>query len=583
MKIDGYEILEKIGQGGMAQVYKGYQISLKRPVAVKVLTNKFIDQADFIQRFEKESLIIARLSNPYIIPVIERGITNEGVPFFIMEYVEGHELSDVMSKGELDFNRKLDIITQVCKALSYAHRNNVIHRDIKPANIFLDSDGNARVLDFGIAQYYEDNSSTETEEHTKIGTVMGTMAYMSPEQRQSSTNVTSKSDLFSLGVLMYKLFTHQDPIGRFKAPDELSTEIPHDLSELILQCLETDPDCRPASADDIKDTLLLLLRGAHIQTEKREQVQKDFKQFELLDVIKEDNHSSVLLFENRSNAKLIVIKKRTLHDAGFTEAKLLTPLKHPNIVNILGTSENKRHYIIVMEYLNGGNLQDRLAQAIDWQDFIPSGKQIASGMQFAHQNRILHGNLRPSNILFNNNGQIKLADFGLEEHYSKDAHVQNWYRLGVEKVTPLLDIFSVGVIYYHMLTGIPPVLEDQRYETHKKFRKLPLKLKQLIAQMIAIEPKQRTENFSSVLNQLGEISSESGETIVLRPKKKAQKKVKRLSRSTRRFFTLLVLFILLAAAVYFFVDMSEVQYFIDDLFFSSGEGPEDVPNFIEIN
>ena len=118
MKIDGYKILEKIGQGGMAQVYKGYQLSLKRPVAIKMLTHHFVDQPDFAQRFNKESLIIARLSNPYIIPVIERGISSEGIPYFIMEYVEGHDLSSFMAKGQLDFNRKLDIVSQICKALS---------------------------------------------------------------------------------------------------------------------------------------------------------------------------------------------------------------------------------------------------------------------------------------------------------------------------------------------------------------------------------------------------------------------------------------------------------------------------------
>ncbi|MCU7835924.1 MAG: serine/threonine protein kinase [gamma proteobacterium symbiont of Taylorina sp.] len=141
MEIEGYKILEKVGEGGMAVVYKGYQLSLKRPVAIKVLTHTFTDQPDFIQRFEKESLIIARLSNPFIIPVIERGISREGIPYFIMEYVGGHELSDIMDRGKLEFNRKLDIIVQICKALSYAHRNNVVHRDIKPANILIDIEG----------------------------------------------------------------------------------------------------------------------------------------------------------------------------------------------------------------------------------------------------------------------------------------------------------------------------------------------------------------------------------------------------------------------------------------------------------
>jgi len=155
--------------------------------------------------------------------------------------------------------------------------------------------------------------------------------------------------------------------------------------------------------------------------------------------------------------------------------------------------------------------------------------------------------------------------------------------LGTEKVSPLLDIFSVGVIYYQMLTGIPPILEEQRYETHKKFRKLPLKLKQLIAQMLEIEPKKRTENFSLVLNQLGEISSESGQTIVLKPKRKVQKKTKTNRPLVRKYFLALLLICLITTLVYFFVDINEIWYFIEDLFFSTSEKPEDIPNFIEIN
>lgn len=579
MNIDGYKILEKIGQGGMAQVYKGYQLSLKRPVAIKVLTHHFVDQPDFAQRFKKESLIIARLSNPYIIPVIERGISSNGTPYFVMEYVEGHDLTEVMAKGQLDFNRKLDIVSQICKALSYAHRNNVIHRDIKPANIFLDVDGNARVLDFGIAQYYEDEHNSE---HTVVGTVMGTMAYMSPEQRQSATEVTFKSDLYSLGVLMYKLFTYQDPIGRFKSPEELIPEIPHELSELILKCLETSPEHRPSSADEIKDVLLHLLRGAHIHTEQRQRVEKDFKQFELLDVIKEDEHSSVMLFENRSNRKLIVIKKRPVHDAGFSEAKLLTPLQHPNIVNILGTSENKKNYILVMEYLNGGNLQDRLVQTIKWQEFVPLAQQIASGLQFAHHNRIIHGNLRPSNILFDHKEHIKLTDFGLEEHYSANNQGINWYQLKKEQASIKLDIFSCGVIFYQMLVGNVPVLEEQRFAENIAFKNLPLKLKQLIIQMLVIEPQERIENFSLVLHQLDELLGKSDATTVI-PHKPARKKKRKpffspVLKKTIYFFILLAALLTL---IYFFADITEIQYYIEDMFFPAEEIPVEQPNFID--
>jgi len=576
MQIDGYKILEKIGQGGMAQVYKAHQISLKRPVAIKVLTHSFSDKDDFIQRFEKESLIIARLSNPFIIPVFERGFTTKGVPYFIMEYVEGQELGNIMGRGQLDFNRKLDITIQICKALSYAHRNNVIHRDIKPANVLIDNDGNARILDFGIAQYYEDDNDKEP---TKVGTIMGTMAYMSPEQRQSATTVSFRSDLFSLGVLMYKLFTHQDPVGRFKAPEELEPEIPTVLSDLILKCLENSPDDRPSSADEIKDSLLLLLRGAHLQTEQRERVQKDFKQFDLLDVIKEDQHSSVMLFENRSSKKLIVIKKRAAGDAGFAEAKLLTPLKHANIVRILGTSGNQRNYIIVMEYLNGGNLQERLVQPMKWREFIPLAQEIAAGMNFAHSHQIIHGNLRPSNILFNNEGHVKLVDFGLQEHYRNNKQDTNWYRLEKEPDSPSVDIFSAGVIFYQMLVGMQPALDEDRFQGNITFKKLPLKLKQLITGMLRINPKERINNFSHVVSELNAISATESATIVLSQKQVGT--IKKKTSAKKLGLVLFILLILLVLTALWFIDLQELQYFFEDLLFPPEE-QEQQYDFIDL-
>jgi len=230
MEIAGYKILEKIGEGGMAQVFKGYQISLKREVAIKTLSKELLNQKGFSSRFSRESLIIARLSNPYIIPIIERGITADKVPFFIMEYIEGIDLKVAMQRGRLNFNQKLDICTQICKALSYAHKNAVIHRDIKPANVLLDRQGNAKVMDFGIAQYYSDDIGGRK---TQIGDMMGTLAYMSPEQHKSAALVTYKSDLYSMGVLMYQLFTNNEPVGRFKTPKELVPTIPDTLDQLI--------------------------------------------------------------------------------------------------------------------------------------------------------------------------------------------------------------------------------------------------------------------------------------------------------------------------------------------------------------
>ncbi|MBW2109421.1 MAG: serine/threonine protein kinase, partial [Deltaproteobacteria bacterium] len=139
-RIGGYEIIEKIGSGGMGAVFRGRQVSLDRPVAIKVLSKTLADCREALERFNRESQIIARLNHPNIIHVIDRGVTSRGMPYFVMEYIEGRDLAQAIKSGDLDVNRKLDLMIQVCKALSYAHKNSVIHRDIKPGNVLIDAD-----------------------------------------------------------------------------------------------------------------------------------------------------------------------------------------------------------------------------------------------------------------------------------------------------------------------------------------------------------------------------------------------------------------------------------------------------------
>jgi len=461
-QIPGYRLIDRIGEGGMATVYKGLQLSLNRPVAIKILQKKLADHSTVLERFKRESLIIARLNNPNIIHVIDRGITEEGMPYFVMEYVEGIDLEYAMKAGDLDFNRKVDLVIQICKALSYAHKNGVIHRDIKPSNVLIDGEGNVQVLDFGIAQFYKNEN--KDFQRTLVGSIMGTPDYMSPEQQYSADKVTNLSDLYSLGVITYELFTGARPIGRFKLPCEIDSNIPEPLQDIIISCLEPDPADRPASADDIKDRLLKLLRGAHLKIDQKNRASQgiyDIKEkFALLDVIKEEHHGAVYLYEDRAHKNLMVIKKRPHKTSGFMEAKLLSSLRHKNIANILGTSKNDKAFIVVMEYLSGGSLKDRLVQSYKMDKFLILGRQICEGLSFAHRNKVIHGDLRPSNILFTNAGLAKITDFGLGEHYVPPLGKVNWYNPTGEPKSVKCDILAAGVIFYQ-ITPIFRIIPDR--------------------------------------------------------------------------------------------------------------------------
>lgn len=496
MQLDGYSDLLKIGEGGMAHVYRGVQDSLQRPVAIKLLINDLKFDEEARGRFERESYIIARLNHANIIHVIDRGITDGDKPYFVMEYIEGLDLVTAAKSREITHTEKIDIIIQVLKALSYAHKNNVIHRDIKPDNILIDDEGHVKILDFGIAQFYDEKVSPD--DRTITGTVMGTYNYMSPEQRVSSDNVTEKSDLYSVGVVMYELFTGRIPLGVFPEPSRLNGDIGPELDKLILKSLSLDAGDRPASAEELKNELLAISQGSHIGEEQKlraeQGIAKIKSKFLLLDILREDKFGATYLYQKKDRGNLLIIKKKASTSSGFEVSNLLASLEHENIVNTLGTSRNDRFFILVQEYLSGGTLLDKLAFQTNWHETLNIAKQICQAMIFSHTNRIVHGHLRPNNILFTAENQVKITDFCLQDDATTidNAH---YYCLAGEERSTVADIYAVGVILYQLFTGCLPRREGETTFTVREFfAKLPEDLQEVIVNMISIDPTARLPN-----------------------------------------------------------------------------------------
>lgn len=266
--IGQYEIGAEIGEGGMAKVYKAYQPSVDRHVAIKVLSGRFASDPNFVKRFHREAKAIARLEHPHILPLHDFGTADEQT-FMVMRYVEGGTLANLVGKP-ISFRRVVEIIASIADALDYAHRQGVIHRDIKPNNILIDNHGQALLADFGIAKMTKDSLMTETE------SIVGTLAYIAPEQARG--HIDNRSDIYSLGLVLYELLTGQSLAGSTKdlvdllmhtikpppPPHTINPIIPEPLERVVLKAIELHPEQRYQTAGAMADAL----KQALVEAEK---------------------------------------------------------------------------------------------------------------------------------------------------------------------------------------------------------------------------------------------------------------------------------------------------------------------------
>jgi serine/threonine-protein kinase len=505
-RFHGYRVERLLGRGGMADVWLATQLSLKRKVAVKLLSGALGNHARALNLFERESVIIAGLNHPNIIHVIDRGVSEDSRPFFIMEYVEAETLADMVRQGRLSTERRLDVLIQICRAVGYAHRNGVIHRDLKPANVLIDNDGNARLLDFGIAQLL-------SRARQDLLLRVGTPDYMAPEQRSGDGEIGPACDLWALGVTMHLLLAGRLPNPNRRSVKRYDPSLPASLDKIIAKCLEKDPLQRPATADEVRDVLLRALGGRHLSGHVRERATDQAKRpkYQLLDVIRETEFSSVYLFEDARHGELLVIKRIHQSQAGLRESRVLMALHHRHILSPRAAEARAKGMVLVMPALAGGSLQQRMASPWPLEDFFPVAKAITAGMAFAHRNRVWHGNLRPSNVLFDDDDNVRLADFGLEEHY-QDAEVANWYRPpGGETLSPAIDQYSVGAIFYHLLCGHPVAhREGEDPMSDARLASIPEPLHKTLEMMISPFAGDRPRDFEIVLSMLEEADKLAG-------------------------------------------------------------------------
>ncbi|MCY2927252.1 MAG: serine/threonine-protein kinase [Planctomycetota bacterium] len=244
------DILELIGRGGMGAVYKARQKQLDRLVALKILPPEIAAREGFAQRFAREAQAMARLAHPNIVMIHEFGRRGE-LYFFLMEYVDGLSLRQLLDAGTVSPGEALAIVPQICEALQYAHDRGIVHRDIKPENILLDRRGQVKIADFGLAKLMGQPAPADSDAPAVAATVMGTPNYMAPEQTDHPGEVDHRADIYSLGVVFYQMLTGELPVGRFEAPSR-KVLLDVRLDAVVLRALEKEPSRRYQQVGEIR-------------------------------------------------------------------------------------------------------------------------------------------------------------------------------------------------------------------------------------------------------------------------------------------------------------------------------------------
>jgi serine/threonine protein kinase len=254
-----YRVMTQLGSGGMATVFRAYHPSLDRYVAIKVLHPALKQDPQFFERFKREARIVANLEHPSIIPVYDFS-DHHGEPYLVMRFIEGDTLKGKMDASPMPAADILKIMRPICQALDYAHKQGVLHRDIKPSNIMVSTDGTVLLTDFGLARMVQAGESTLSQDM-----MVGTPQYISPEQAQGESQLDGRTDIYSLGVVLYEMLTGRVPFNAdtpfatvhdhiytpLPLPSDINPKISPDVERLLLKALAKDPSDRYTTADDL--------------------------------------------------------------------------------------------------------------------------------------------------------------------------------------------------------------------------------------------------------------------------------------------------------------------------------------------
>jgi serine/threonine protein kinase len=508
--LPGYEILGELGRGGMGVVFKARQLSVNRLVALKLIRDGSLAGPQERARFRIEAEAAARVRHPNVVEVFEIG-EHQGRPFFSMELIEGGSLDKYLNGRPQPPRLAAVLLQTLARAVEFAHAQKVIHRDLKPGNILMQNaecgvrkeENHAafpiphlalpKISDFGLAKRLDSESTAWTQP----GAVLGTAGYMAPEQAAGRTSeIGPAADVYALGAIFYELLTGHPP---FQAeswntaiaqvlndepapPTQSHAEIPGDLETICLKCLEKEPAARYTSAGELADDISRYLEGRAIVAvplgEKERLARFAAKDgFELLEQIGRGPRS--IVYRALSGPLKQPVAVKVFSNAGAAQeewearivrtAQMWAGITHPNVVTVQRAGRWHSHPYVVMEYVPQGSLVAAVTgRPYALQSALSLVEKLADVVSYLHRQGIVHGNLKPSNVLLAADGIPRLSDFrptgGLfqDRFATTDGDATGLCYLAPEllgdldpELHPHADVYGLGLILYELLTGRP--------------------------------------------------------------------------------------------------------------------------------
>ena len=489
----GYQLanfrLERLlGRGGMGLVYYGWDTILERAVAIKLIDSRDQRRTAYAQQFVQEAKAIAKLQHDHIIQVYQAG-EKDGLYYFAMEYIEGQDLDHLLAElkqqeQHLPTAEVLRIGRAVAAALDYAHAQGIIHRDVKPANILVAQDGRILLTDFGLA------TSSQAEATSDTTNFSGSPYYMAPEQIRQETETVPLSDIYALAVVLYEMLAGQLPftdpsptsaaLQHVTQPPPLPQAINPALNEMVgqvlLKALSKDPADRYQSGGDLIRALAHALRGSP-QTDLLGQ---QLDEYRLESLLRDGGMASIYQgYDVRLDRRVAIKVIHAAHQMDVDyhlrferEAQAIARLENPHIVRLYRYGEAAGVLYMAMQYIEGVNLQERLAAYRQQGELMPAAEaariigQICRALQYAHEQGVVHRDVKPSNILLKEKtGDAFLTDFGLVlldsrvtrgEIFGSPHYIAPEQAMSSASAGPQSDLYAVGVILYEMFTGRLP-------------------------------------------------------------------------------------------------------------------------------